>query len=77
MRVIENVPEIKDVNVGNYGRIASKVGTNVRKTYRPNFYAYESEMKIFKKIMEHGVNCYYQTTPEDPQENLNKFFDKE
>ena len=77
LRIIENVPEIKDVNVGNYGRIASKEGTNVRKTYRPNFYAYDSEMKIFKKIIDHGVNCYYQTTPEDPQENMERFLNKE
>ena len=76
LRVVENVPNIEYLNIGNYGRVASKMGTQPRKTYRPNLYAYDSEVEIFKKILDLGVKCYYQTTPDEAQENLAKIFEK-
>ena len=74
LRIVENVSEISSVNIGNYGRVASRTGADVRKTYRPNLYAYPSEVEIFKKIIDRGIKCYYQTVPDDAPENLSKIF---
>lgn len=76
LRVVENVHGIESVNIGNYGRVANKIGAEPRKTYRSNLYAYDSEVEVFKKVMDKGIKCYYQTTPEDAQENLAKIFEK-
>lgn len=76
LRVVENVPGIESVNIGNYGRVASKMGTEPRKTYKPNLYAYDSEVEIFKKVIDRGIKCSYQTIPDDAPENLAKIFEK-
>ena len=44
----------------------------MRKTYGANLYAYDDEVKIFKKILDHGIETIYQTTPEDTPEPLAK-----
>ena len=75
-RVTEGVSGIENVNIGNYGRVASKIEAEVRKTYRPNLYAYESEVELFRKIMQKGIKCYYQTVPDDGAEDLEKILNK-
>lgn len=73
LKVIDNVKEkIPLINIGNYGRIAPKKGMEMRKTYGANLYAYDDEVKIFKKILDHGIETIYQTTPEDTPEPLAK-----
>ena len=72
LKVMDNVKDIPVVNVGNYGRIAPKHGTEMRKMYGANLYAYEDEVEIFKKVIGYGVETIYQTTPEDAPEKLAK-----
>ncbi|GFP76440.1 PTS system mannose/fructose/N-acetylgalactosamine-transporter subunit IIB [Clostridium fungisolvens] len=70
LAVVQQVHDIPLINIGNYGRVASKQGDEPRKTYRSNLYAYDSEVKILEKVMETNVECVYQTTPEDIPEKL-------
>ena len=70
LRVVTEVKEIPLVNIGNYGRIASKQGDEVRKTYRKNLYAYDSEVEVLKKVIDTGINCVYQTIPDESPESL-------
>lgn len=75
LTVMNSVQGIKAVNIGNYGRIAAKEGTAVRKTYRPNLYLYDSELTILKKILDTGVECNYQVTPDNNPESLKKILE--
>lgn len=70
LRVVSEVKDIPLVNVGNYGRIAPKQGNEPRKTYRRNLYAYDDEVEIFKKVIATGIECNYQTTPDENPESL-------
>ena len=72
LAMVKNVKDIPLINVGNYGRIATKQGDEQRKTYGSNLYAYPSEVELFKQILDMGIETVYQTTPEDIPEKLNK-----
>ena len=72
LEILQRVEGIKKVNVGNYGRVAPRIGMDPRKTYRSNLYLYDSEVSTLKQILETGVECVYQTTPEDNPELINK-----
>lgn len=76
LALINSVKDIKAVNIGNYGRVASKNGTTVRKAFCLNLYLYDSEVLVIKKILETGVECFYQVTPDDKQEPLKKILKK-
>lgn len=65
LKLVEQVKEIPRINIGNYGRIAEKKGDLQRCAYGSNLYAYEDEAAIFAKIIQTGIECVYQTTPED------------
>jgi PTS system mannose-specific IIB component len=58
------------INVGNYGRVATKVDGQARKTYRKNLYAYDSEIEVLKKVVALGTQCNYQTIPDEMAEDL-------
>ncbi len=75
LEVMNSVKSIKTVNIGNYGRIAAKEGAAVRKAYCLNLYLYDSEVSIFKKILDTGVECNYQVTPDDKPEPLKKILE--
>ena len=77
LKLIESVPGIPKVNIGNYGRVASRRGDELRHTYAANLYAYPDEAETFKKIYElskeKGITeIVYQTTPENVPEDLKK-----
>ncbi|MFT4006497.1 MAG: PTS sugar transporter subunit IIB [Lacrimispora sp.] len=72
LRIATEVPDIPLINVGNYGRVASKVDAEPRKPYRKNLYAYDEEVSVLKKVMETGIKCNYQTVPDDVPEALEK-----
>ena len=69
MHVKKGIPVI---NVGNYGRVAAKRGTEARKTYGSNLYAYDDEAEVLKKVIDTGIKCIYQTIPDDTPEELAK-----
>lgn len=61
LRVAKEVKDIPQINVGNYGRIAPKHGTEARKTYTKNLYAYEDEVEVLRQVMATGIPCNVQT----------------
>ena len=72
LRVAKEVKDIPQINVGNYGRIAPKHGTEARKTYTKNLYAYEDEVEILRQVMATGIPCNVQTIPDDVPQELSK-----
>lgn len=72
LKVAREVKGIPVINVGNYGRIAAKQGTEMRKTYDANLYAYDNEVAVFKQVIDTGVHCIMQTTPEHTPQDLAK-----
>lgn len=70
LKLLNAVKGIQKVNIGNYGRVAPKEGTEFRKAYRNNLFLYEKEVVILKEIMNTGAECIYQTTPEETPEPL-------
>ena len=72
LRVAKEVKDIPQINVGNYGRIAPKNGTQQRHTYTKNLYAYADEVAILKEIMATGIPCNVQTIPDDIPQELSK-----
>lgn len=70
--VVGQVSSIPLINVGNYGRIASKQGNENRKSYGSNLYLYEAELEILQKVLSFNIETIYQTTPEDVPEALKK-----
>ncbi len=76
LKVLDGVPGIEKANIGNYGRVEAKHEGYDRKTFGNNLYADELEIPLFQKIAEKckemGIECIYQTTPEEPAEPLAK-----
>ena len=72
LKIVTSVKDIPLINVGNYGRVAGKHGTEVRKTYGLNLYAYDDEVEILKEVIATDIKCIYQTIPDDTPEELAK-----
>ena len=72
IKTLDSVQGIPQINIGNYGRIASKRGTEQRKTYASNLYAYPEEVEDFKKVLSYGIKTVYQTIPDDIPQELSK-----
>ena len=72
LRVAKEVKDIPVINVGNYGRIAAKQGTEARKMYDQNLYLYENEKAVLKEVAATGIRCIMQTTPEMVAQDLGK-----
>lgn len=72
LRVAKEVKDIPVINVGNYGRIAAKQGTEARKMYDQNLYLYENEKAVLKQVVATGIRCIMQTTPEMVAQDLGK-----
>lgn len=65
LELVKKVPGIPLVNVGNFGRIAPKQAGLQRKKYGENLYLYDSEKEVLTAVIQSGIPCNYQTTPED------------
>jgi len=72
LKLMKSVNGIKVVNIGNYGRVAPRQGSDARKLYRNNLYLYDSEVEIIRQILNTRVECNYQPTPEDKPDPVNK-----
>ena len=57
LRVAKEVKDIPQINVGNYGRIAPKHGT---------------EAEVLRQVMATGIPCNVQTIPDDVPQELSK-----
>ena len=76
LKVAKAIPNIPQINVGNYGRIAPKHGTETRTTYDANLYLYDDEKAILAQVVATGVPCNMQTTPEMVAQELGKLLSK-
>lgn len=74
LKVVENVKGIPFINIGNYGRIAPEKSGHPRKMVGLNLYCDDIEVESFKKLINTGLKCIYQTTPEEPSEDISKLF---
>lgn len=72
LRVAREAKDVKQVNVGNYGRIAPKRGDAPRTTYSKNLYAYDDEVATLRDVLELGLPCNVQTIPDDAPQPLSK-----
>lgn len=72
LTVVKGVSGIPYINVGNYGRVAPEKPGMPRKAYGNNIYCDDEEIKEFRELLATGLKCEYQTTPEEPVENLEK-----
>ncbi len=68
--VLKNVVGIPLINIGNYGRLATKKSNQKRTAYRPNLYAYDEELELLKEVASLGIETVYQTIPDDNPEKL-------
>ena len=73
-RVVAAVSGIPYINIGNYGRIAPEKPGMPRKRYGNNIYCDQVEVESFKHLIATGLKCIYQTTPEEPAEDITNLF---
>lgn len=71
-KIVQAVPGIPQVNVGNYGRIVARRGDEPRKMYSNNLFAYDDEVALLRRIIATGVPCNVQTIPDDIPQDLAK-----
>jgi PTS system mannose-specific IIB component len=72
LKLAKNVKGIPFINVGNYGRVAPKKPNMDRARFDNNLYCDPEEVKEFQELMGTGLECIYQTTPEEPAIDLKK-----
>ena len=70
LEITNRISDIEKINIGNYGRIASKVENFDRKTYDRNLYLYDEEVQILKEVISTGIECEVQTIPDDAPKKL-------
>ena len=74
-RILEAVPGIQKVNIGNYGRVEPEHAGHPRKRYGDNLYIDDVELPEFQKIASHEGHVFYQTMPEEPVQDLKKLLE--
>lgn len=74
LKMVENISGIPYINVGNYGRVSREKEGMARSRYSSNLYCDKEEAEAFKKLLNSGLKCVYQTTPEDTPEDLTRIF---
>lgn len=72
--IIENVPSVPYLNVGNFGRV-NKDKMN-RKTYADSLYANEQEIETFRKIIATGIDCEVRMLTSDKKVSLTSIIGK-
>lgn len=77
LKIVRNVKGVPFVNVGNYGRVAPKKPGMERARFDNNLYCDEEETAQFRELMLSGLECIYQTTPEEPAIPLKKLISEQ
>lgn len=73
----KRVKGIPFINVGNYGRVAPKKPNMERQRLDNNLYCDEEELKAFRELLSLGLDCIYQTIPEEQAVELKKLIPAE
>lgn len=66
VEMVKRVKGIPFINIGNYGRVAPKRAGKERARLDNNLYCDEDEIAAFRALIGTGLECIYQTTPEEP-----------
>ena len=69
-----DLPDVKTINVGNYGRIGKEEVLDSRQRYSRNIYCNDQEAKDFQSLIQSGIPCFYQTVPEEAPVNIAQWF---
>ena len=69
--------EVPFINIGNYGRVAPKKPGLERSRLDNNLYCDTEEIQQFRKLLATGIDCIYQTTPEEPAIPLKRLIPSE
>ena len=72
--LIHDLPDVKTINVGNYGRIGKEEVLHSRQRYSRNIYCNDQEAKDFQSLIQSGIPCFYQTVPEEAPVNIAQWF---
>lgn len=72
LQIVQEIDGIPYINVGNYGRVAPEKPAMPRKAYGNNIFCDDEEIEEFRALINTGLKCEYQTTPEEPAEDLAK-----
>lgn len=74
--MIAELPDVKMINIGNYGRIGKEEVLHSRRRYSKNIYCNPQEADDFRLLIETGIPCIYQTVPEEAPVNIASWFDE-
>ncbi len=69
LNIAQNAPDIKEVNISNFGRMVPNKGGE-RVGYTGNLFLNDDEAKLLKTVIDTGLPCYVQMTPEMPKKKL-------
>ncbi len=69
LEIANKAPDIKEVNVSNYGRMVTNKGGD-RKAYGGNLFLNSDEAAELKTVIDTGLPCYVQMTPEVGKKKL-------
>lgn len=70
LELTNKIPEIKEINIGNYGRNSINHDPDKREQLTKNVYANHKEREQIKKLVDSGRYIYFQTVPEDKKTNF-------
>jgi Phosphotransferase system, mannose/fructose/N-acetylgalactosamine-specific component IIB len=65
LEIVQRVNGIPKINIGNYGRLATQLGTDERKSFGHHLYADSYEIELFRKIISYSILTVFQITPDD------------
>lgn len=71
LKILQNV-KIEKVNIGSFGRIASRRGTEARKRYALDLYLYDDEADVLRQCLKYTDKAVYQVMPDYAPEDLEK-----
>lgn len=69
LKLIQEVPEIEEINVGNYGRV-NNVDSIKKEQLSKNLFVTEEDKEIFEQIKGAGKGLYAQAVPTDSKEYI-------
>ncbi len=70
LKLVENVPSIKEVNIANYG-FQHKYNVPNKLKVNNNLNLDEDDLRCVKLIIEKVENCYHQVLSDTPRKTLN------
>lgn len=73
LEVIGRIADIKEINIGNYGRMIPSEKPRI--SYTSNLFLNEDEAAELKRVLAFSIPCYMQMTPSVAKTELGKILD--